>query len=98
MIAAFAMTQAHRLWWDAQAAQEGAGRSRRWGSTYASWRGGNHDGGIVLSGVLYAIFLTGEFAMLLGRPVRRPAPGAASSVEELMRRLGVQAPRGADSS
>lgn len=83
--------------------QNDAGRRSTLGDFNLRLAAQNQDRVIVFVGEEYGIYYTGEFAMLLGRRVKRPSPKGAATVEERMARLeptteGVFTPRRADAA
>jgi hypothetical protein len=87
VVLAYAVTQAFRLWEEAQIRQEVGGRSSTLGEYVRKLEKENFDKIIVFVGEEYGIYHASELAMLCGTRVKKPNPKGASNLEELMSRL-----------
>jgi len=89
---AFALTQGFRLWEEQQIALDDQDGTSTLGEYVRKLHRENRNRLIIYIGNKYGIFYTSEYSMLLGRRVKEPPPGAARSLDELMRRLERQPP------
>ena len=92
VVLSFALTQTFRQWHDDQISLDEETGDSTVGRYHRRLAIENADKIIVFLGQEYGIFYTSEYSLLLGRPVKRPNPRAARTLDELLARL--EAPRG----
>ena len=94
VVLCFALAQAHRIQLEHDQREEDAGRSTTQGEYLRKLARENAQKLIVFIDDRFGIYFTTEFALLLGRRVKRPNARAAKTIEELMARLEQDADKG----